>query len=152
MFSRLIVVLLTIGLASCESRAGDSTRKTLEHAPAPADNPLKGLVPYADARNDAFPHSMEFGYLPLSGLVVGRDRFDWAMLDKLLDQCAARGHQAVFRIYLEFPGRKDGIPEFLIRDGLQVHKYVDASAKRSTENLTPDYNDSRLRSVLKDFI
>ena len=33
-----------------------------EYAPSPADNPLKGFVPYAGQGRD-FPHSVEFGYL-----------------------------------------------------------------------------------------
>src|SRR5689334_21371381 len=103
MFGRLVIVCLIIGFASTECRAGDATRQILEYAPAPAENPLKGLVPYAYARSDQFPHSMEFGYVPLSALVVARNHYDWAMLENLLDECASRGHQAVFRIYLEFP-------------------------------------------------
>ena len=36
---------------------------SLEYAPAPPDNPLRGLVPYASASGKAqFPHSMEFLY------------------------------------------------------------------------------------------
>jgi len=51
-------------------------RTPLEYAPAPADNPLKGLVPYeADVRSK-FPHSLEFNYLPYSALVTGYDTFD----------------------------------------------------------------------------
>src|SRR4051812_45292911 len=152
MFARLILVLLSISLPVCESRADDVHRQLLEYAPAPADNPLKGLVPYSFARNDGFPHSLEFGYLPLSALLVARDQYDWSMLDELLSHCAARGHQTVFRVYVEFPGRNDGIPPFLIREGLQVYKYWNRSTKRSSESATPDYNDTKLRSILKNFI
>lgn len=152
MFGRLILVLLAISFAACETQVGDAPRQLLEYAPAPADNPLKGLVPYAPARRDGFPHSMEFGYVPLSALVVARGQYDWGTLDKLLDECAARGHQAVFRVYVEFPGRKDGIPAFLMQEGLKVFKYGDARARPPTESITPDYNDTRLRSELTDFI
>jgi hypothetical protein len=65
-------------------------RRDLAYAPAPADNPLKGLVPYAGERGDAFPHSMEFEYLPLSALLTGPDRYDWQPLDALLDAVAGR--------------------------------------------------------------
>ena len=44
-------------------------RVPLEYAPAPVDNPLKGLVPYeADVRT-LFPHSLEFNYLAYSAMV-----------------------------------------------------------------------------------
>ncbi|MCS6977192.1 MAG: hypothetical protein NZM31_09330, partial [Gemmatales bacterium] len=95
-------------------------RVPLRYAPAPVDNPLKGLVPYADADHDRFPHSLEFDYLPLSALVVGPERYDWQPMEKLLDAIAGRGRQAVVRVYLEYPGRRGGIPEFLVRDGLKV--------------------------------
>lgn len=40
------------------------------YAPGPADNPLKGFVPYA-GQGRAFPHSLEFAYLPLASLMTG---------------------------------------------------------------------------------
>lgn len=103
-------------------------RVSLEYAPAPVDNPLKGLVPYeADVRT-FFPHSLEFDYVPYSALVKSYDEFDWKPMETMLDRIAGRGHQAVFRIYLEYPGKKGIIPEFLVKDGLKVHKAVHRKA------------------------
>src|SRR5690242_3589392 len=90
----------------CSSAEAKDGRILLEYAPAPVDNPLKGLVPYAADVRDRFPHSMEFSYLPLSALVIGPDQYDWRPLETLLDAVAQRGHQTVFRIYLEYPGKK----------------------------------------------
>jgi len=134
--------------------AGDA-RRLLEYAPAPVDNPLKGLVPYQGDVRDRFPHSMEFNYLPYSALVKGYDEFDWRPLEKMLDDIASRGHQAVFRVYLEYPGKKGAIPEFLIRDGLKVHAYDNANAQPlppAQVEGTPDYEDRNLRRSLKSFI
>jgi len=91
---------------------------TLGSAPAPVDNPLKGLVPYSGDVRASFPHSLEFNTLPYSALVKGYDDFDWQPLETLLDDIAGRGHQAILRIFLEYPGRTGVIPEFLIKDGL----------------------------------
>jgi predicted alpha/beta superfamily hydrolase len=129
----------------------DGPRQALEYAPAPVDNPLRGLVPYAADVRDRFPHSLEFNYLPLSALVVGPDRYDWKSLETLLDDVAGRGHQAVFRVFVEYPGKKECIPPFLVKEGLTVHRYVNPDAP-STESLTPDYENPRLRKVLKEFI
>lgn len=83
-----LLVLVAIGIPSV---AADSPQ-LLEYAPAPVDNPLKGLVPYqADVRT-LFPHTLEFNYLPYSALVKGDDEFDWKPLEKLLDDIASRGH------------------------------------------------------------
>lgn len=86
----------------------------LHPAPSPVDNPLKGLVPYADPHPDRFPHSMEFSYLPLNDLMHGMDDFRWDALEKLLDRVASRGNQTVFRVFLEYPDKTEGIPPFLM--------------------------------------
>ncbi len=126
----------------------------LEYTPAPAGNPLKGLVPYSGVWKDRFPHSMEFNYLPYAALVKGYDEFDWMPMEKLLNEIAGRGHQAVFRIFIEYPGKKDCIPEFLIKDGLKVNKwlYTETQPEPPKPIETPDYEDVNLRKSLKNFI
>ena len=93
------------------------------YSPSPVDNPLKGLVPYQADKRGEFSHSMEFNYLPYSAIVKGYDEFDWKPLEAMLDDTASRGHQALFRIFLEYPGKKGIIPEFLVRDGMRVTKW-----------------------------
>jgi hypothetical protein len=134
--------------------AQDGAWRALEYAPAPVDNPLKGLVPYADLQKDLFPHSMEFSYLPLSALVVGKNDHDWAPLEKLLAGIAGRGNQAVFRVYLEYPGRKDVIPKYLVEGGLKVHRYLNTNTQPlpPKEVETPDYSDVNLRACLRSFV
>ena len=85
----------------------------LAPGPSPADNPLKGLVPYAEPKAGCFPHSLEFNYLRFSDLMTGPERFDWQPLEKLLDDIASRGNQTVFRVWIEYPGQKSGLPKFL---------------------------------------
>ena len=133
--------------------AGES-RQPLEYCPAPVDNPLKGLVPYQADVRDKFPHSLEFNYLPYSALVKGYDDFDWNPLEKMLDNIASRGHQAVFRIYLEYPKKTGAIPDFLIQDGLKIHKYVNTNTKPlpPAQEETPDYENKNLQRSMKNFI
>ena len=126
----------------------------LEYTPAPPGNPLKGLVPYAGEHKDRFPHSLEFNYLAYADLVKGYDEFDWKPLEQLLNDSASRGHQTVFRVYLEYPGKKDHIPPFLIKDGLVIHKYLNTNTHPlpPADVETPDYEDKNLRKSLKNFI
>ena len=128
--------------------------QTLRYAPAPVDNPLKGLVPYQTDVRSRFPHSLEFNYLPYSALVQDYDRFDWRPLEQMLDDIASRGHQTVFRVFLEYPGKKNVLPDFLLKDGLTVHKYVNTNTHPlpPTKVETPDYEDANLRRSLKQFI
>jgi len=148
------VALAGFSILVVQTAAAEHARRALEYAPAPVDNPLKGLVPYARDVRDKFPHSLEFNYVPLSALVIGYDRYEWKPLEDLLDGIAGRGHQAVFRVYLEYPGKKNVIPAFLVNDGLKVHKYLNTNTQPfpPTEVETPDYADPNLRKVLKQFI
>jgi hypothetical protein len=126
----------------------------LEYSPAPVDNPLKGLVPYRGDERAYFPHTLEFNYIPYSALVKGYDQFDWQPLEKMLEDISSRGHQAVLRVVLEYPGRKGLIPEFLLRDGLQVTRwdFVESPGSKPKPVETPDYEDVRLRRSLQAFL
>ncbi len=126
----------------------------LEPGARPINNPLLGLVPYAKPTPNRFPHSMEFNYLGLAKLVVGPDAYDWNPMEQLLDDIASRGNQAVVRVYMEYPGKKDGIPKFLIDGGLTVHTYSNTNTAPfpPTEVSTPDYSDPNLRTMLVQFI
>lgn len=123
------------------------------YAPAPADNPLKGFVPYAGQGRD-FPHSLEFDYLPLASLMTGPTNFNWAPLERLLDGIAARGCQSVFRIYMEYPHKPSGVPEYLVKSGVKMRAWTNTNTQPLPPALdyTPDYEDPRLREALKNFI
>jgi hypothetical protein len=148
----IAVVLVTFLLLTPSVGIGQFVE--FQYAPSPADNPLRGLVPYARPVPDRFPHSMEFQYLALGELVVGRGEFDFRPLERLLDDVASRGNQTVFRIMLEYPGRKNLIPQFLIDAGLTVHRYENTNTApwppKPVE--TPDYENLLLRETLQEFI
>ncbi len=145
-------LLLFLLLSSTSSRAADTFK--LEYRPSPVANPLKGLVPYASDTNTQFPHSMEFNYVGYAELVKGYDKFDWQPLEDLLNDISERGHQAVIRIYLEYPAKTDIIPKFLIDDGLRVHKYLNTNTQPFPPSKveTPNYEDKNLRRSLRNFI
>ena len=123
------------------------------YAPSPADNPLRGLVPYSGDRRDQFPHSMEFNYLPLNKLMVGANQFDWSAMEELLNDVSSRGHQTVVRVWIEYPG-KNGIPAFLIDEGVKVTKWLNTNTDPFPRKncWTPDYSDPRMRRALQRFI
>jgi hypothetical protein len=158
-FLPLLLFLFALGLSPDPAGLLDSVlaAETLvvspAPAPGPADNPLKGFVPYAGQSKD-FPHSLEFGYLALSDLMVGPSKFDWSPLDRLLDDVASRGCQTVFRVWMEYPGQPTGVPGWLIADGLAMRRWTNANTQPLAPAVdhTPDYEDPRLRSALKRFI
>ena len=132
---------------------------SLDYSPAPADNPLKGFMPFYDAYSSRFnpiandfPHSMEWFYVPLRNLMNGPDNFTFDTgLEPQLDSITGRGHQAVFRIYLDYPGRYSGIPQFLLDGGLKVRPYT-FFGNTPGASVSPDYDDPKLVNALENFI
>jgi len=132
----------------------------LDHAAVEVANPLKGFMPYlGDHRAAGIPHSMEFFYLPLKELMSGPETFTWEPLETQLEAVAARGHHAVFRVYLDYPKKPPGTPDFLRNgpDGLSGTE--DDLAMRSYDehgndgvSLSPDYENPALRAALVRFI
>ncbi len=123
------------------------------YAPGPADNPLKGFVPYA-GQGRQFPHSLEFEYLPLAAVMTGPTNFNWTPMERLLDGIASRGCQGVFRIYMEYPRKPTGVPEFLVRAGIRMRAWTNTNTQPFPPAMdhTPDYEDPRLRAALTTFI
>ena len=131
----------------------------MDYAPAPPDNPLKGFLPFYDAYGsvntpiaNSFPHSMEWFYVPLKNLMNGPDSFTFETgLEPQLISIASRGHQAVFRVYLDYPDRPSGIPYFLMESGLKVRQYT-FFGNHIGQSLSPDYDDPNLVTALEHFI
>ncbi len=118
---------------------GQWVRQT--HAPAPADNPLKGLMPFRGAYA-SFPHSMEWSYIPWKDIQQDESTFTWAPLDAVLDDISSRGHQAAFRIYADYPNTPSAIPAFLA--SVPRREYSDWGNGVAAASSAPDYDDARM--------
>lgn len=122
---------------------------TLAYKQAPPDNPLKGFVPY-DNGSKSFPHSLEWFYLPMSDLQTDFDKFNWTSLDNKLSGIAGRGHQAIFRIYLDYPNKPNGMPSFL--SSVSRNSYTDWDNGKIATSYSPDYENADLRRAIHSFI
>lgn len=137
-----------LGLILASAATSGAAPRKLAPASSPADNPMKGLVPYAGMHPERFPHSLEFGYLALSEVMRGPDDFDWQAIEQKLNDTASRGCQAILRLWLEYPGKPSGVPDFLRREGVRLTEWMDGG----TKNLTPDYADERLILAVEKFV
>ncbi|YCM43299.1 hypothetical protein V2O64_18505 [Verrucomicrobiaceae bacterium 227] len=127
---------------------GALSARPLKFLPAPVDNPLKGVVPYAGSGNEErFPHSMEFRYFGFGEIMKGWGDYDWSVVEAQLEETRKRGNQSVIRIYLEYPG-KNGVPGFLIKEGLKVTEWKTDGRKV----VTPDYGSGLMRRAMREFI
>ena len=150
-----LAMILLVGPAPARSVGSEPVWQEFAYAPTPADNPLKGLVPYSDAPNpDHFPHSMEFGYFPMSSVVTGPGQYDWAAFDAWLSDVAGRGHQAVVRFYTEYPRRRSSVPDYLVKAGLKFTRMTRETkpTKRPFFSDTPDYGNPEFRAAMVDFV
>jgi hypothetical protein len=160
----LIVCLLLMAISAPLPLVTAQTQPhwiALDYAPAPADNPLKGFIPFYDAYGSAdtpivndFPHSMEYFYVPLRNLMNDPDSFTFETgMEPQLQSIISRGHQAVMRVYLDYPTRPTGIPQFLLDEGLKVHHYTHfGNSLQRTDSVSPDYDDPNLVKALETFI
>ena len=124
-YRAMTALRLLLGLAAFVTTSQAAVNDyPLAHASAPPDNPLKGFIAYAGTYT-TFPYSMEWNYLPLRSLMTGPNTFNWTSLDQLLNNVASRGHQTAFRIYLDYPTKPTGIPQYLLDAGLATHNYND---------------------------
>jgi hypothetical protein len=57
----------------------------------------------------------------------------------------------VFRVYLEYPNKARGVPDFLLEEGVKMTRWSSGHNGRGEVD-TPDYRDPRLRSAMREFI
>ncbi|MFT4692379.1 MAG: hypothetical protein ACJASX_002036 [Limisphaerales bacterium] len=142
------LITLSSWIVSCKPmELPPSHPQLLNYRAAPADNPLKGFMPFRGDYRGAFPHSMEWDYFPLGDLMTGPEAFDFEVVERSLMEVSARGHQLVMRVYLDYPEKSTGVPQFLIDEGVKMRPYEDHGG-----GLSPDYEDERLVQALEKFI
>lgn len=121
-FARLSALLL--GLSLCISPLGGFAAYDFEYEQA-VGNPLKGFMPFykQGGAADSVPYSMEWFYVPLSALMSDSGEYTIREgLEPYLEEISARGNQAVFRVYLDYPGSGIGekaVPQFIWDMGIK---------------------------------
>ncbi len=107
-------------------------------------NPYKGFVPFIG--DYALSHSMEFIYFPLNEIQISEKRFSWGKFEKTLNSVRERNHTAIVRIYLDYPDKPSGFPEFYFREAKQIN-YDEFGG-----GIEVDWNDTKVIQFLKNFI
>jgi len=123
------------------------TALAYDQSKAPIDNPLKGFIPY-EGDYAIFPYSMEYNYVGMADIMNGPSSFTFASgLEPLLTGAQSRGHQVVFRVFLDYPDEATSIPQFLLDGGLQTTPYTQHGG-----GLSPDYEDENLVVAMESLI
>lgn len=147
----ILGLLLSAGLGlEPAARADDPPPmvvRRLDPAPGPLANPFKGWCPYTDAGSIRQPYAMVYHYASWRELepVAGEYRFDeWEA--RAWDVPAGRGKQVVFRVYIDYPGRPSGLPDWL-RDCVRMTRHRDHGGGES-----PDYEAPALVEGLERLV
>ena len=113
---------------------------------APAENPLKVFMPYVGSYE--FPYSLEYFYIGMAEIVEGPGNYNWDLkMEPTLNEVAARGHQAVFRVYLDYPRRPLQVPKFILDSGIKMTPYDSHGGGTS-----PDFNHPLLVKTMLELI
>ena len=146
---RLGSTVLLAALAIAADAADPRPVQVIRPQPAlgPVTNPLKGWCPYTNAGPITLPYSMVYHYVSWRELepVRGVYAFD-AWERRAWDVPAGRGKHVVFRVYVDYPGKPSGLPDWL-KDSVQQSPYTEHGGGRS-----PDYANPELITGLERLI
>lgn len=73
--------------------------------------PMTGIVMWAPYRSEDI--SLEYSYMQYNDICKEKDKYDWTVLDNLLEGIASRGHQAVIRFHYTYVGKKCTVPDYI---------------------------------------
>ena len=120
-----IFLLLSLVLASCacvEKPGTDEpgtepaeygTRIPLQSAITHVQ-PMTGIVLWNTSGSVRKEYvQLEYSYMLYNDVCKEKDQFDWAPMDKLLPDAAARGHQVVVRFRYTYPGYSCAVPDYI---------------------------------------
>lgn len=116
-------------------------------AEGPLDNPLKGWCPYANAGPIHQPYSMVFQYISWRELEPTEGNFQFEKWEQTWDSPASKDKHIIFRVYVDYPKKPSGLPDWLRQAGVKETAYNEYGGGQS-----PDYDDPRMIAGLERLI
>ena len=111
--------------------------------------PMTGIVLWDTSDHlDNQAIQLEFSYLGYGRMVTPEGDWDWSLVDRKLAAIAARGHQAIFRFYLVYPGSPAETPAHL--RALPDYKETEGKSEGQKTGF-PDWSHPALDAFVKDF-
>ncbi|TWU04813.1 DUF4832 domain-containing protein [Stieleria varia] len=106
----LIAVFTSAAVFAQQGRA-ISLKSQISHV-----QPMTGIVLWSD-NDDVSKHAdaiaLEYRYCGYNEVVDASGNYDFGKIDSILDEIAARNHQAVLRFYFCYVGKETTVPEFI---------------------------------------
>lgn len=113
----------------------------------PLDNPLKGWCPYTDAGPITQPYSMVFQYISWRELEPTKNDFRFEQWESSWNSDAGKDKHIIFRVYIDYPGKPSGLPDWLRDEGVEEYDYTDYGGGKS-----PNYNSEQMIKAIEHLI
>lgn len=118
----LLLTSITAFTLSCSQPSNVTADKYAHYERIPLQSEIKNVQPMtgivlwttntrASSAKDKI--QLEFAYMLYSDVCKEKDVFDWAPMDKLLEEVAARGHQLVVRFRYTYVGKSCAVPDYI---------------------------------------
>lgn len=121
---------------------------TFSPGPLPERNPLKGYAAYLDSTPKLSGYaSMAYVEAPWSVLEPREHEYRFDRLDARFERPLSKGKSIVLRLWLDWPSRPIGVPDWLVKSGLKLTPYTEYGG-----GLSPDYANLDLKRSLLEFI
>jgi hypothetical protein len=119
-----------------------------EPGPGPLDNPLKGWCPYTIVGPISQPYSMVFLYVSWKDLEPHEGQYEFAAWERQTwETPVAKGKHIVLRVYIDYPGRPSGLPDWLVAQGIKRTPYREEGG-----GLSPNYDDPRMVTAMERLV
>lgn len=148
MWMALVAILAFTACVMEDEDFPDYTRVDLQ-SEITGVQPMTGLVVWnTSSANKQDYVQLEFSYMLYNDVCKEKDVFDWTPMDRLLEQVASRGNQAIVRFRYTYPGYKSAVPDYI--KALPDYEVRNSKSEgRDTE--FPDWSHPELQRFHKEF-
>jgi hypothetical protein len=111
--------------------------------------PMTGIVLWTTSEhNHTDAIQLEYSYMKYGDVVAQRGKYNWTAVDRLLNEVAARGHQAIVRFYFVYPGHKTTVPAYI--KGLSDYHEVSSRSEGKPTSFA-DWSNPELKRFTLEF-
>lgn len=111
--------------------------------------PMTGIVLWSTNEEvESAPIQLEYSYLTYDQVVRGKGEYDWAPVEKLLKEVAARKHQAILRWHDTYVGKPTGVPTYI--KALPDYEETNATSENRPTGF-PDWSHPELQECVLAF-
>ena len=94
---------------------------------------------------------LEFSYMLYNDVCKEKDVYDWSPMDKLLEQVASHGHQAVVRFRYTYPGYASAVPNYIKKMEGYEARWAKADGRSREDTEYPDWRCEELQRFHMEF-